>query len=115
MKRLNCTVNDKRGVNGDCMEFHERGVYLRYSEASRRIEALVSKYDKQEAKSTKQLELIAKLEERCTPSKVIMIDDTGHYVSEAVHARMTELEADNKRLKAKVFKSFNKKKPKEGE
>ena len=37
MKRFNCTVGDKRGVNGDCMELHESGKYLRYSEASNRI------------------------------------------------------------------------------
>jgi hypothetical protein len=47
MKRLNCTVFDKRGVNGDCMEFHAKGKYLRYSEANSRIEELVSKCDKQ--------------------------------------------------------------------
>jgi hypothetical protein len=56
MKRLNCTVFDKRGVNGDCMEFHAKGKYLRYTEANSRIEELVSKCDKQEKR-------IAELEE----------------------------------------------------
>jgi cell division protein FtsB len=48
MKRLNCTVFDKRGVNGDCMEFHAKGKYLRYTEANAQVEALLWKCDKQE-------------------------------------------------------------------
>jgi hypothetical protein len=48
VRRLNCTVSDKRGVNGDCMEFHAKGKYLRYTEANAQVEALVWKCDKQE-------------------------------------------------------------------
>jgi cell division protein FtsB len=48
VRRLNCTVRDKRGVNGDCMEFHAKGKYLRYTEANAQVEALVWKCDKQE-------------------------------------------------------------------
>ena len=72
MKRFNCTVGDKRGVNGDCMELHESGRFLRYSEASNRILELEDRVKNQSDK-------------------------------------IAELEADNKRLKAKVFASFNKK------
>ena len=71
MKRFNCTVGDKRGVNGDCMELHESGKYLRYSEASNRILELENRVKNQSDK-------------------------------------IAELEADVKRLKTKVFASFNK-------
>ena len=57
MKRLNCTVGDKRGVNGDCMELHESGKYLRYSEASNRILELENRVKSQSDK-------IAELEKR---------------------------------------------------
>jgi hypothetical protein len=50
MKRLNCTVFDKRGVNNDCMEFNPKGKYLRYSEANNRIKELVSKCSKQHSR-----------------------------------------------------------------
>tara|TARA_R110000744_G_scaffold23149_1_gene58840 strand:+ start:264 stop:494 length:231 start_codon:yes stop_codon:yes gene_type:complete len=57
VKRLNCTVGDKRGVNGDCMELHESGKYLRYSEASNRILELENRVKSQSDK-------IAELEKR---------------------------------------------------
>jgi len=45
---------------------------------------------------------IKDLEERCKPSKVILVGDTGHYVSEAVYKYITELEAEMERNFRKV-------------
>ncbi len=50
------------------------------------IDALKAKLAELEAEN-------GKLRERCKPSKVVLIGDRGHYVSEAVAARIAELEA----------------------
>ena len=41
IKRLDCTVRDKRGYNGDCMEVSPQGRYVTYSEYLK----LKKKYD----------------------------------------------------------------------
>ena len=43
-------------------------------------------------------ETIEQLQARCYPSKVIMIEDTGHYVSEKINDHIEQLQADNIRL-----------------
>jgi len=40
-----------------------------------------------------------KLEERCSPNKVVMIGDAGHYVSEGVGSYIEELERQNAGLR----------------
>ena len=45
---------------------------------------------------------IERLEERCYPSKVFMIGDAGHYVSEKVYAELTRLNKDVIALEATV-------------
>tara|TARA_R110000796_G_scaffold9244_4_gene31624 strand:- start:160 stop:507 length:348 start_codon:yes stop_codon:yes gene_type:complete len=51
MKRLNCTVGDKRGVNGDCMEVSGTGHYVEYSVAEKRIVGLVERIAELEEES----------------------------------------------------------------
>lgn len=48
-------------------------------------------YDFAEALLAKANERIEKLTERCKPSKVIMIDGSGHYVSESVYKEIKQL------------------------
>ena len=67
MKRFNCTVGDKRGVNGECMELHESGKYLRYSEASNRILELENRVKNQSDK-------IAELEKEMESSLYFNVD-----------------------------------------
>lgn len=45
-----------------------------------------------EAMIERQAAEIRRLKERCSPSKVVMIGDTGHYVSEAVADEITRLQ-----------------------
>jgi phage shock protein A len=52
-----------------------------------------NRIDELEARLATADRLVSKLEQRCYPSKVIMISDTGHYVSEKVADRIDELEA----------------------
>lgn len=51
MKRLRCTVRDKRGVNGDCMEAAPDGEYVSYSAhlaEVKRLEARIAKLERKE-------------------------------------------------------------------
>lgn len=46
VRRLNCTVGDKRGENGDCMERHPEGRYVSYgayAESQKHIQRLTDK------------------------------------------------------------------------
>jgi hypothetical protein len=47
--------------------------------------------------------------------ELIKVIQPNESVLKEANEQIAELKADNKRLKAKVFKSFNKQKPKEGE
>lgn len=40
MKRYQCTVGDKRGAFGDCMEQDRAGKWIRYSDHQKQVQAL---------------------------------------------------------------------------
>lgn len=56
MKRYKCTVGDKRGAFGDCMEQDKDGDWMRVSDHNRHIQALERQIEALKAKTreTKQ-------------------------------------------------------------
>jgi phage shock protein A len=97
MKRLNCTVFDKRGVNGDCMEFHAKGKYLRYTEANAQVEALVWKCDKQEkriAELEKENILLKRVEEIFNASPDLTFDCCKRLFEQEFEAHNLEQQAE---------------------
>lgn len=46
MKRYNCTVGDKRGSFGDCMEEMPSGLWVRYSDAEKKDRVIKQLQDK---------------------------------------------------------------------
>jgi hypothetical protein len=86
------------GKKTECMgcvgftEEHTCDGYAEYQDALKHLESCQNCIELQSRIEELEAE-VERLEGRCKPNAIVMIDDTGHYVSEPIAAYITELEA----------------------